>query len=203
MNYTVGFTSAHNNNWYRASRVYSIVCGITNLCTGRQTAVLFLSGVSVAPVIRALGQENKMNNDKNNPNNARLKEIRSMLEHENNLIDHRLTWMGTLQGLLFTAFAVLTTDGKHYFPTLIISIVGVVSCISVAYSLYWSNKELEKLGDHSSVFFKILSELPPDSKKEKNCLSKYNFLWPWLFLPWVFCIAWTLLFFYSLYNHML
>jgi hypothetical protein len=50
----VGYTSAHNNNWYRASRVYSIVCGITNLCTGRQTAGFFLSISSVAPVIRAL-----------------------------------------------------------------------------------------------------------------------------------------------------
>ena len=54
---TVGFTSAPINSRYRASRVYSIVCGITNLCTGRQTEVLFLSGASVAPVIRALEVE--------------------------------------------------------------------------------------------------------------------------------------------------
>ncbi len=48
------FTNVHINNRYRAFRGYSIVCGITNLCTGRQTEVLFLSGASVAPVIRAL-----------------------------------------------------------------------------------------------------------------------------------------------------
>jgi hypothetical protein len=35
---------------------------------------------------------------------------RKIIEHEDNLINHRLTWLITIQGFLFAAFAVVAND---------------------------------------------------------------------------------------------
>jgi hypothetical protein len=35
---------------------------------------------------------------------------RNVIEHEDNLINHRLTWLITIQGFLFAAFAVVAKD---------------------------------------------------------------------------------------------
>ena len=59
-------------------------------------------------------------------------EIRSMIQHENALLNARMGWMWTLQGLLFGAISFLWEI--HWILILIISLVGILSSISIGYS---------------------------------------------------------------------
>lgn len=59
--------------------------------------------------------------------------IRNMILHENELINQRLTWLFALQGLLFGAISFLWNT--HLFPIVIISLVGIISSISIGYTL--------------------------------------------------------------------
>ena len=59
--------------------------------------------------------------------------IREMIRHEDQLLNHRLTWMWTLQGLLFSAAAFLwKSEG---IPVLVIANVGLLSSITIGYSI--------------------------------------------------------------------
>ena len=53
-------------------------------------------------------------------------------KHEDDLLNHRMTWMWTLQGLLFTALGLLWA--VHPLPACLITIVGLASCISVGFA---------------------------------------------------------------------
>ena len=69
--------------------------------------------------------------------------IRSMIQHENTLLNQRMVWMWTLQGLLFSAIGFLWKFNK--LPVLIISLVGFLSCFSIGYSLNRANKAIKDL----------------------------------------------------------
>lgn len=123
----------------------------------------------------------------------RLTDVAAQVTHENELLNHRLTWMWTLQGLLFTAYSVLY---KENFAAGVICIVGLASCISIGYSLAISVKVLD-----------ILNPLASDLRSEiDTCLGRnfsgltgkssvWAFLFPWKFLPKFMGIVWIVLLF--------
>ncbi|MGH1484958.1 MAG: hypothetical protein ACRBCI_01985 [Cellvibrionaceae bacterium] len=117
-----------------------------------------------------------------------LATIRSLIQHEDNLLNTRLGWMWTLQGLLFGAAGFMW--GKDLLPIVVIASIGLLSSISIGYSCTRAvnaiGNLLEQSEDlktkHTSFFF------PPmigASKKGKEWLL------PWYFLPWVFSAAWV------------
>lgn len=120
---------------------------------------------------------------------------RSIIEHENILLNHRMTWMWTLQGLLFTAASLFYKFLKDSFPVITICLVGLITCISISYCLYKSHKKLNTLHDEVKVISsneEIINMIP----NYNNSDNFFDFLYPWKFLPITFAFAWIALAYY-------
>ena len=113
--------------------------------------------------------------------------IRQMIQHENELVNHRLTWMTAGQGLLFTALAFIWN--KHPLLILVISIVGFLSCISYGYVMYFSDKAITSLirKIEENTGQKIDEIYPPVIGYAGK---SWVWLLPWRFIPWLFGFAW-------------
>ena len=117
---------------------------------------------------------------------------RSMIEHENTLLNHRMTWMWTLQGLLVAAAGVMWEI--HNLVVLLICIFGFCSCISVGVSLQSALRAIESLlkdwedrasGDPNYDGPRVIG-----SPGVRPLLSKLH---PWNSLPWLMTVVWVLL----------
>ena len=115
------------------------------------------------------------------------KSIRQMLDHENTLVNNRYTWMLASQSLLFAALGVFW--GKELFVEIIICIVGLVSTISVGYSLYLADRAIRNLLCDWRKYSKgkNVSQLPPMYGLTKKW-SPFGF--PWLIVPPTVALAW-------------
>ena len=69
--------------------------------------------------------------------------VRSMIEHENNLTDHRVKWMLTAQGLLFTALAFALKDAPMLVKTL--CFLGIAVAIATILNVYFATRAVERL----------------------------------------------------------
>ena len=111
-------------------------------------------------------------------------------KHEDDLLNHRMTWMWTLQGLLFTALGLLWK--VHPFPACIVSIVGLASCVSIGFSLRCSVRALHNLDEArewaSSVTYPE-QETPMMGLGKKEVTRHY--MLPWNVLPWLMGVAWA------------
>ena len=63
--------------------------------------------------------------------------IRSMVVHEDDVTNHRMTWLVTLHGFLFAALGFAWKDGKVLIPLL--GFVGVFTSLSIMYHLFLSH----------------------------------------------------------------
>lgn len=116
--------------------------------------------------------------------------IREMIRHEDVLLNQRLTWMWTLQGLLFGATSLLW--GKDWRGVVIIGFVGFLSCISIGYSLSRGLKAVKELLGVAAGRKKRLGEdveIPPTIGSRTEAIE---WLLPGYFLPWLFGLAWIM-----------
>lgn len=118
--------------------------------------------------------------------------IRSMIEHENTLLNHRMTWMGTLQGLLVAAVGFLWKIDNHLI--LLICIFGFCSSASIGISF---NSALRAISSLLQDWEKRKSKDPDydgprviGSPGTRPIISK---LQPWTCLPWLLALMWILL----------
>jgi hypothetical protein len=126
-----------------------------------------------------------------NSENAQI--IREMINKEADLINHRLTWLSTFQGFLFTALGLVWKDGHfvkdlHFFvPTLIG--VGFLSSLSVLLSLRVAHKAIRKLLDDWDKSTNVggASYSGPDVIGYR---SRLTYLLPWFVLPFILVVAW-------------
>ncbi len=89
-------------------------------------------------------------------------------KYQNDLINHRLTWLGTFEGLLFVA--------NHYTThPYLLPIVGLAFAISVDVGIRSANRELTKL-------------------KAQAFRGWINYLMPGTAIPKIIGIAWIILF---------
>ena len=71
--------------------------------------------------------------------------VRTMIRHENELFNHRLTWMATLQGLLFAALG-FAWDKKDTRELLwVLSAVGLLTSLSSMRALKAGASAIESL----------------------------------------------------------
>ena len=132
----------------------------------------------------------KMNDKDHDDIRAFVSVVREMIRHEDVLLNQRLTWMWTLQGLLFGATSVLW--GKDWRGVVIIALVGLLSCISIGYSLSRGLKAVRELLGMAADRKKELGEsvkIPPTIGARSKAIE---WLLPGYFLPWVFGVAWVL-----------
>ena len=116
--------------------------------------------------------------------------IREMIRHEDVLLNQRLTWMWTLQGLLFGATSVLWD--KDSPAVMLIGLVGLLSCISIGYSLARGLRAVRELLGVAADHKKRLgegAEIPPTIGARTKATE---WLLPGRFLPWVFGVSWVL-----------
>ncbi len=117
---------------------------------------------------------------------------RAMIEHENTLLNHRMTWMWTLQGLLVAAAGVMW--GFHSFLVLLICVFGFCSSISVGVSLQSALRAIDSLlSDWTNRVSRDPNYNGPrviGSPGVRPIISK---LQPWNSLPWLMALIWILL----------
>jgi len=114
--------------------------------------------------------------------------IREMIQHESVLTDHRMTWMWALQGLLFTTLGLLWE--KSVLATLVVCGLGMISSISVGYSILVSIKATNtlindwenKLGDNAVQY--------PRIEALQGHEMRFRYLLPWRLFPFLFPSAW-------------
>ncbi|MBI4242812.1 MAG: hypothetical protein HY606_01875 [Planctomycetes bacterium] len=122
-------------------------------------------------------------------------QISEMIKHENELINHRLAWLGTFQGLLFAALAFAWNNADGSFLLCILCLLGIFISISVGLSTIGANTAINYLEQE-------WDKIKPSDYKGIDIVGMRNrqcCLWrfmPGYFIPWIFVGAWILLFGY-------
>ena len=118
---------------------------------------------------------------------------REMIYREGDLINHRLTWMWTLHGLLATAVAIFWEKNEPV-PVIVLCLMGLLASISFGYSLHCSHRAIHRL--HGYWIKVIGPELGPDHPPFvglEPSKVKLDFLQPWRFLPPAMGVMWVAL----------
>lgn len=113
--------------------------------------------------------------------------IRSMIQHEDLLLNQRLTRMWTLHGLLLASSSVLWE--KDWRPLLVIAVVGFLSCVSIGYSMGRGIRTIRRLLSDGNAIRGDQS-LPGVMGAR---VPAYDFLLPGYFFPWLLAAAWVAL----------
>ena len=117
---------------------------------------------------------------------------RSMIQHENELINHRMGWMWALQGLLAAAASFIWKNEVAVVQLL--CAFGFLSSISFALCFRSSTRAIDKLHqgwkDYASKHPGY--EGPPViGAFEPNKI--FTYLYPWYSLPWLSALFWMTL----------
>jgi len=121
----------------------------------------------------------------------RLIALRKMIEHEDNIINHRMSWFGVFQGLLFTAFAATyKSEFKNICEfRLLLPYFGIAVSLSFFISFWCSSKALKNL---KGIWRGKETEIPPvglDLDDYGMPLKLLRIFLPWHFLPWIIIIT--------------
>ncbi|MBD2415947.1 hypothetical protein FACHB389_30220 [Nostoc calcicola FACHB-389] len=146
------------------------------------------------------GKEFSMDNSKMKDEEY-IKVLREMLRHENELSNQRLTWMTTLNGLMFTALGFiwsgkydpLTSMESDHILIAAFCILGFVISCSGLIALQMAEdakKHFKKLWKDKNI---QESEIPPIMGITLKGSLKH-FLLPWNIIPWSLIVFWCLLF---------
>ncbi len=140
---------------------------------------------------------------------ARIKEIRELNNQENDLINHRLTWLGLTQALLVNAFIGVVDkymkDGEHFIPYLCIVIalttIGILISCSFRKSLNLAHtalnhlknlyvdlrKKLKEMGYSEDYEFPLAIGLFCNENEKDQQERAFE---PWKVMPMLFIILW-------------
>jgi hypothetical protein len=99
---------------------------------------------------------------------------RSAIEHENTLVNHRITWLMTSQGVLLAAFALIflawakgeIKNHDYLIPVILglLSLYGIYLCLTIHRSLHFAHRQLGRLHDRFKKFLvdnDIAERTPP------------------------------------------
>ena len=117
---------------------------------------------------------------------------RSMIQHENELLNHRMSWMWALQGLLATASSFIWKD--EVMVVQLICAFGFLSSISFALSFKSSMRAIDSLLNSWHVYAAEnpgYTGPPVIGYPEPKLMT--TFFHPWHSLPWLSAIFWVLL----------
>ncbi|MFZ4789730.1 MAG: hypothetical protein ACOYMW_02320 [Candidatus Competibacteraceae bacterium] len=114
------------------------------------------------------------------------KTIREMIWKEGDLINHRMTWLCTLQGLLFTALGFSWKNSSELVIPL--AITGIVVSAASLFGLWLARQAVVKLKED-------WEKSKPESYSGPDVIGYFldprlAFLLPWFVLPVLFSGAW-------------
>jgi hypothetical protein len=135
--------------------------------------------------------------------------VRERIEHEDNLIVQRLSWLVASQSFLFTAYAIVTNGlatqpqvtSPHFMNQLqllfqLIPVVGTLTCVLIYVSILAAVASMRKLrNSYHSRFDKEDGELPPIQTLAPIRLFGYSAP---VLLPLVFTTIWLILWMHGL-----
>ena len=137
--------------------------------------------------------------------------IRSLIQHENDLQNHRLTWLMTLQGLLFAALGFAWDKNDTRVLVVIFSILGIAVSLSAWSALRLSNAAYETLESWWKAHKPAEYAGPPiwgyrpDVPAGLLAKATDRFFWilrPWRILPWTFGLGWFSILVYYLVKYL-
>jgi hypothetical protein len=127
--------------------------------------------------------------------------IRGMIQHENDLLNHRIQWFLIINGFLLTATASLKAQPSSdtLLMLIILAIVGFLICVSFWFSLGIGRRGVGQLADmwehYRDLFYR---HEEPTGCHQIGVLGWRSNKWatraaPWYALPIIFGIVWILL----------
>lgn len=127
--------------------------------------------------------------------------LRTMIAHENTLMNQRLTWMWTLHALLFSAMAFFWNISWMLLSVIVLT--GISSCITIGYTLKRGISAINALLQIDKQFKKSLPKnlglalpvigsipLPPVIGARSKAIE---WLLPSISMPWILGLAWIAL----------
>lgn len=126
------------------------------------------------------------------------KVVREMIVKEAELINHRFTWLATLQGLLLAALGFAWKDAKELVLCLVV--LGVGSSIS-SLAILWCSQEAIKGLKQQWDRNKPQDYSGPDVIGFIPNIRRFELVLPWLFLPVLFIAAWLAVLMIHLLRH--
>jgi hypothetical protein len=124
--------------------------------------------------------------------------VRSMLEHENNLRNYRITWFVTLQGLLFSALGLTWSKTDNRWLVAMFCVLSSFAAIISWIELQLSSKGNQELMDWWKKHQPKEYSGPPVIGYETVSWGWIRYFRPARSLPWLFVVAWLFVFVYNL-----
>lgn len=108
---------------------------------------------------------------------------RDLIKHENDLINHRLSWFITIQGLLFAALGFAWGKTETRELVFVFCGLGMLTAVSTACVLWDGATAIEQLSKENSAVREPIIGRRAGIKK---------FAYPWYSFPVLFGLAWGL-----------
>ena len=114
------------------------------------------------------------------------------IKYENELINQRLTWLGTFQGLLLAALAFAWGKSSATAIVCVICVVGAIVALSTWVATFRANKAISLFSAHwDSIKPKEYSGVGVEGVRSRS--GYFWWLMPGYALPWLFFLAWLVI----------
>ena len=134
----------------------------------------------------------------------RVDEARSDWLHEDNLMNHRITWLLAMNGLLLTTLGLLYGKPGAFTILLLVSSVGLVTSVSIGLAVWVSIRKIHSLAEYRDDLMKLRAEhsvLPERKVKPipRVVRRALKILYPWRAIPalsvviWASAVVWLLM----------
>jgi hypothetical protein len=129
-----------------------------------------------------------------------VEQVLGQVRHENELLNHRMTWLWALQGLLFNALGLLREEIALRY---VICVVGMITCFSVWHGLRGGSESLKGLNKCAKELGCCLWECVHVKWDKVSCCElthvedKSWVLLPWNFLPLFLLGVWLVIAIYT------
>jgi hypothetical protein len=118
--------------------------------------------------------------------------VRSMLDHESDVINHRITWMGTFQGLLFAGLAFFWDKAGTRWLMLVFCALGIAISSIMSVALFKASLATRDLLKWWSEKGPKDYDGPPIIGQTFDSRAQFFILFPaWNFIPFCFILAWS------------
>jgi hypothetical protein len=110
---------------------------------------------------------------------ADWKRVRSAIEHENTLVNHRLTWLLSSQAFLFAGFGVIYAGKNNLYSMIILAVIGMLG-IAISFKIFIdienAGKQLWKLDQwwhetHSQSKYREQEDTPNQTNIDRRGLA--------------------------------